>query len=347
MTDRIDAERLRRFASACLSVQGMPVADADLVADSLVQADLWGHQSHGVMRLPWYGARIANRVTRAKAEVAIAMDAGALVLLDGGDAMGQVVTDRAMTLAIERARRHGIGAVSVRNSGHFGTAMYFTRHAALSGFIGVLTTNSSPAMPPTGGREKRLGANPWSIASPAGSHPPMMLDISNTAVARGKLYMARQRGEPIPQGWAVDAEGAPTTDPVAGIAGAIMPMGGHKGYGISMMMDVLSGVLSGSGFGADISGPFVPDQRSRAGHLAIVIDIAKCRPLDAFEADVERMIRDIKETPRAAGVDEIFYPGEPEARSDARCRAHGLSIPEPTLASLREHGAELGIAADF
>jgi LDH2 family malate/lactate/ureidoglycolate dehydrogenase len=148
----------------------------------------------------------------------------------------------------------------VRNSNHFGTAAYFTRMAARDGCVAILATNASPAMAPWGGRGRVVGTNPWSIAAPAGRHGVVVMDIANTAVARGKVYVARQRGEAIPAGWAIDADGAPTTDPAAAIAGAILPMAGHKGYAISLMMDVLAGVLTGSAFGAAVGGPYQAEQ---------------------------------------------------------------------------------------
>lgn len=335
-------DRLRRFAAGVYRRIGVREADAALVADSLVQADLWGHQSHGVMRTFWYATRMRSGATRIDAAPEVVLDAGALAVIDGRDGIGQVVADVAMRQAVERARSHGVGLVSVRASGHFGTAMYFTRRAAQAGCVGLLTTNASPAMAPWGGRGKLVGNNPWSLAAPAGRYPPMMLDIANTAVARGKLYLAQKRGEAIPLGWASDAEGRPTTDPAAGIAGDILPFGGHKGYAVSVMMDVLSGVLSGSGFGPEITGPYRPDGRSRVGHLALAVDIARIRPLAAFEADMERMIEGLRASPRAAGVDAIFYPGEPEAQAEARQLAEGVALPDDTVAELERGAAELG-----
>jgi len=337
------ADRLQTFATDCYARLGVPEADAALLADTLVQADLWGRQSHGVMRIFWYGDRFRTGATKAVTKTEWVMDAGALALLDGGDGIGQAIAREAMEGAIARAKRHGIGAVSVRRSGHFGTAMYFTRMAAERGCIGILSTNASPAMAPWGGREKRVGNNPWSVAAPAGIHPPMMLDIANTAVARGKLYLARQRRAAIPEGWAIDAEGNPTTDPALGILGNILPMAGHKGYAISVMMDVLSGVLGGSGFGEAVNGPYQAEKVSHVGHLAIAIDIAACRPLAEFEADMEAMIARLKSTPRAPGVEEIFYPGEIEARNAERQGRDGIDLPEDTVAELNGRAAEIGV----
>jgi LDH2 family malate/lactate/ureidoglycolate dehydrogenase len=208
----IDPDRLRAFAAAVYAQSGMPPDDAALVADTLVQADLWGHQSHGVLRLDWYRKRILAGSMRAATQAELVADAGAIAVIDGHDGVGQVLAKRAMEEAIARAKRHGVGVVAVRDSNHFGTAMYYTRMAAAAGCVGFLSTNASPAMAPWGGRAKAIGNNPWSIAAPAGKHAPMILDIANTAVARGKVYLARSRGEAIPEGWALDAEGRPTTD---------------------------------------------------------------------------------------------------------------------------------------
>jgi LDH2 family malate/lactate/ureidoglycolate dehydrogenase len=344
VNDVFSADELLAFAERSYLALGVPEASAKLLADTLVQADLWGHQSHGVMRTFWYGDRFVTGAMKRDAEPEFVVDAGGLAVLDGHDGIGQVVTKLAMEDAIRRAKLHGIGAVSVRRSGHFGTAMYFTRMAAAADCIGFLSTNASPAMAPWGGREKTVGNNPWSIAAPAGKYAPMVLDIANTAVARGKLYLARQRGEPIPNTWAMDLKGNPTTDPVAGIAGTILPMAGHKGYAISAMMDVLSGVLSGSGFGGTVNGPYQAEKVSNAGHLAIAIDIAKCRPLVEFNADMERMIEGLKATPLAEGVDEIFYPGELEIRADAAQRTTGIRLPQDTLVDLNTNAAKHGIA---
>ncbi|MDE2363846.1 MAG: Ldh family oxidoreductase [Hyphomicrobiales bacterium] len=343
MTAPVAAAPLADFAAAVYGACGMDEADARLAADTLVQADLWGHQSHGLMRLSWYAARLKSGVCVARAKPETLVDAGALCVFDGHDAMGQAVAAQAMDEAVARARRHGIGAVAVRNSNHFGTAMYFTLRAARAGCVGFLSTNASPAMAPWGGRAKTIGNNPWSWAAPAGRRAPLVLDIANTAAARGKIYLAKQRGEDIPEGWAIDAQGLPTRDPVAAIDGVILPMAGHKGYAISVVMDMLSGVLTGSGFASEIAGPYQAERRSRAGHMAIAIDIAKIQPLAQFEERMEQLIAAIKAAPRAPGVEEIFYPGEIEARNDAANRAAGLSLPDDTLADLARLSRAYGL----
>ncbi len=333
-TTPVDADALRTFAAQVFERAGLGATDAHLCADTLVQADLWGHQSHGVMRLSWYAARLRSGVVDARAAPEIVSDVGAVAVLDGHDTMGQVSAGRAADLAIERAKRHGIGAIAVRNSNHFGTAMYFTLIAARAGCIGFLSTNASPAMPPWGGRAKTVGTNPWSWAAPAGRHPPMVLDIANTGVARGKIYLARQKGLEIPLGWALDAEGRETTDPAAALDGVTLPMAGHKGYAIAVIMDMLSGVLSGSQFGTAVQGPYQAEKRSGAGHLMLALNIAAFQSEGDFAARMETLIAELKATPLAVGCDEIVYPGELEARNEAAGRTAGITLPPDTMADL-------------
>ncbi|MBV8575018.1 MAG: Ldh family oxidoreductase, partial [Acetobacteraceae bacterium] len=210
-----------------------------------------------------------------------------------------------------------------------------------------LATNASPAMAPWGGRKKTVGTNPWSWAAPAGRQPPMVLDIANTGVARGKIYLARQKGLPIPEGWAINAAGAPTIDPSEAIDGVILPMAQHKGYAIAVMMDMLSGILSGSSFGAAVHGPYQTEHRSGAGQFALALNIAAFQPLEEFSARTEDYIAELKSVPLAQGFDEIVYPGELEARSEAKNRADGLLLPADTLADLQKLAGEFGVPASF
>jgi LDH2 family malate/lactate/ureidoglycolate dehydrogenase len=345
--ERIPPDRLRDVGAQIIMRLGVPEDDAALVADSLVQADLWGHQSHGLLRLPWYAARIRNGAMTAVTDPAVLADTGPLVLLDGRDGIGQVLTDRARELAVDRARTHGVGLVGVRNSNHFGTAMWFTRRAARDGCVAVLTTNASPAMAPWGGREKVLGTNPWSIAAPAPGGRVVAVDIANTAVARGKIYLAKNRGEAIPETWALTADGAPTTDPAEGVLGVVLPMAGHKGYAITFLMDVLSGALTGSGVATEVHGPYEPTARSRAGHLFLAIDPAAMGDPAGYEAQVQRLIDEVKSVPLAQGFDEVFYPGELEDRAEAdTVAAGGVLLAPDSLADLRRLAAETGVPFD-
>ena len=340
---RIDANALIDFATAVYASAGMPEADARLVADTLVQADLWGHQSHGVLRLGWYLDRIRNGVMKPVTTPEFVVDAGAVAVIDGHDGVGHVLTELARKEAVKRAKLHGIAVVGVRMSNHFGTCMYYTRLGALDGCVMLLTTNGGPAMAPWGGRKKIIGTNPWSVAAPAGKRPPLLVDMAATGVARGKIYLARNKQLPIPLGWAINSEGAPTTDPQEAIDGIILPMAEHKGYAIAMMVDMLSGVLTGSGFLSAVHSPYKTAEKSNCGHLMVAMNIAAFQPLAQFENRMEEFISEIKSVPLAKGHDEVFYPGEIEANNDVRNRLEGLQLPEDTVADLRRIAKDTGL----
>ncbi|WNV74047.1 Ldh family oxidoreductase [Geodermatophilus sp. DSM 44513] len=342
--ERFAPGALREFGTGVLTALGVPGDDAALVADSLVQADLWGHGSHGLLRLPWYAARLRSGAMHAATDPVVLADTGPLVALDGRDGVGQVLTDRARALATERAARFGVGVVGVRDSNHFGTAMWFTRRAARDGFVALLTTNASPAMAPWGGREKRVGTNPWSIAAPGPDGRVLAVDVANTAVARGKVHLAASRGEPIPASWALTADGAPTTDPAEALLGVVLPMAGHKGYAIAVMMDVLSGALTGSAVGTGVHGPYEPGTRSGAGHLFLALDPGAFGDRAGYEARVGQLVEEVSSVPLAQGVQQVFLPGEVEDRAEAAAlAAGGVVLARDALAELRRLGEQTGI----
>ncbi|SDP77870.1 Malate/lactate/ureidoglycolate dehydrogenase, LDH2 family [Ralstonia sp. 25mfcol4.1] len=334
MPTTVHAEALTRFGTAVLESFGVPTEDAHLLADSLVVAELWGHSSHGMLRLPWYVERLRSGVMTAVTKPEIVMDGGAVTVMDGHHGIGQVLSQKAVELGISRARQHGISAVGVRNSNHFGTAAYFTRMAAKEGCVAIFATNASPAMAPWGGKAKSIGTNPWSIAAPAGSRGVAVMDIANTAVARGKIYLAAERGVEIPNTWAADENGVPTTDAKEAIHGLILPMAGHKGYVISFMMDVLAGVLTGSHFGSNVAGPYEANRPSGCGHLLITIDIKSTMPLAEFEQRMETLIGEVKAVPKAHGIEEIFFPGELEDRNTVQLKEAGISLADTTWQSM-------------
>lgn len=337
---------LRSFVTAAYASVYVPLADAERMADALVQADLWGHQSHGVLRASWYLERLRHRVMTANTQIDVVRDRGCVAVLDGRDGIGQVVAQRGTELAIEKAKAHGVGTVAIRNSNHFGTLMYYTAQATRHGCIAFFTSNGGPAMAPWGGaKHKIIGTNPWSIAAPVGTAAPMLLDMANTGVARGKIYLARQRGESIPEGWALDAEGRPTTDPTAAIGGLILPMAHHKGYAIAALMDVFAGVLTGSRFLSAVNGPYHHDKTSGAGHFMTVYDIEAFMPRAEFDERMQAFVAEIKAQPLAEGFDEIFYPGELESRHDRRQREQGIALPADTWADLEHIAGETGTTA--
>ena len=344
---RIDPLRLIDFATAVYQSVGMPEPDARLVADTLVQADLWGHQSHGVLRLGWYLDRVRNKVMNPVTTPEFVVNAGSIAVIDGHDGVGHVLTRLAQNEAVKRAKAHGMGAVAVRNSNHFGTCMYYTMSGARDGCVMLLTSNGGPAMAPWGGRKKIVGTNPWSVATPAGRHAPFAVDMACTGVARGKIYLARQRREQIPLGWAINAAGEPTTDPQEAIDGIILPMAGHKGYAIAAMVDVLSGVLTGSGFLSKVFSPYKTADKSNCGHLMVALNVEAFMPLAEFNERMEAWVAEVKSAPLAKGYDEVFYPGEMEANNDLKNRRDGLALPADTIADLERIAGETGIPLDI
>jgi LDH2 family malate/lactate/ureidoglycolate dehydrogenase len=340
----LDPERLKAFVAAVYQSTGVPPQDAALAADSLVQSDLWGHQSHGVLRLGWYYTRLRSGAMNPVTRCELAVDGGAVAVLDGHDGVGPVVAKRATDEAVQRAHKHGVGMVSVRNSNHFGTCMYFTRMAAAENCIAILMSNGGPNMAPWGGLKKKIGTNPWSIAAPAGRHPPMVMDMANSGVARGKIYLANNRHDPIPSHWAIDKHGNPTTDPREALEGFILPMAGHKGYVMGVMVDVLSGVLSGSQFLDGVHGPYDPVNKSGAGHFMLALNIAAFQPVEEFHERMEAYIASLKDVPVAPGHKQVYYPGEMETQADEHNRAAGLLLAEETLADLVRISNETGIA---
>jgi LDH2 family malate/lactate/ureidoglycolate dehydrogenase len=342
MTYTVEADTLTQFGTNVLTALGVPTDDAHLLSDSLVVAELWGHSSHGLLRLPWYVERLRSGVMATVTHSGIVVDSGALIVLEGHHGIGQVLTAAAVEVGVERARIHGVSAVGVRNSNHFGTAAYFTRRSAEAGCVAFLSTNASPAMAAWGGRTKAIGTNPWSIAAPAGRYGVAVMDIANTAVARGKIYLAAERGEDVPAGWAADENGSPTTDAEQAVHGLILPMAGHKGYVISFMMDVLAGVLTGSSFGRNVAGPYEADKPSGCGHMLLTIDVSAMMPRADFDARMEALIADIKAVPTAPGVEEIFFPGELEDRNAAGNRGRGIAVADNTWNSLARLAAETG-----
>ncbi|HBM3060188.1 Ldh family oxidoreductase [Klebsiella oxytoca] len=341
MDNSIEPLKLKKFVSAVYQQAGVPEDDAGIIADTLVQADLWGHQSHGVLRLSWYLERLRSGVMTPVTRPKHLVDTPSVSIIDGLDGVGQVLATRGMQEAIVKAKRNGTAAIAIRNSNHFGTVMYYTRMAAEAGCVAFMTCNGGPAMAPWGGyRDKIIGTNPWSLAAPAGNAAPLMLDIANTGVARGKIYLARNRGEKIPEGWALNSDGEPTTDPTEAINGIILPMAAHKGYAIGVMMDIFAGVLSGSQFLSSVNGPYHYDKKSGVGHFISVYNIETFMPLEQYNARIEEFLHQLKQPPVAAGHEGIFYPGELEARNDTRNRESGLSLANGTLLDLQRIAKE-------
>jgi len=348
---RAEAETVRSLAVAALEDAGAPPDEASVVADSFVDASLRGIDSHGVNLLPEYLARIRAVGWTMPNSAHVVARHGGIALLDGGGGLGQVTATRAMDLAVDLAASHGIGAVSVRNSSHFGAAGYFARRALNRDMLGVVMTNASPAIAPHGGAEQLLGSNPWAVAVPSREPCDVVLDISNSVVARSWIRLAAQEGREIPIGWALDGDGRPTTDATAALRGTLQAMAGHKGYGIAFMIDCLAGILSGSAFGPGVLAPFAiqVDAPSKplvepqgVGHLMIAIDVSAVRPLEDFKADVSKLIATLRASRPAVGFESVLTPGEPECQAHAERSRTGIPVRPEVLAMLEAAGLFAG-----
>jgi LDH2 family malate/lactate/ureidoglycolate dehydrogenase len=330
---RISLQQLTAWCAAAFGRVGVPDDAAGVVATALVEAEARGIESHGVRMLPGYVARLQSGGFNASARPQLVRDGPAVALLDGQNGLGPLVATRAMELAIQKARSAGIGVCAASNSNHYGAAACYALLACRQGLIGLATTNSVAAVVPPGGRVGRVSNTATAYAIPADEEPPLVLDISMSTAARSRFAINAERGLPLPEGWAVDAEGRPTTDAGAGLGGYLLPLGsptaGHKGFGLAMLMDTLAGVLSGARFGIDLQRMTNDDPRPYGiGHFLLAVDPSWFGEPDAFRRKVDRMIRDLRSTPRQPGVERIYAPGE---RSHARwllSQREGLRLPE-------------------
>lgn len=344
----VDCDRLATLVTDLFKASGLESGAAATAAKILVDADLRGVWSHGVARVPMYRERIRKGVAKARPDIKVTKVAPAAALVDGDDGLGLVVAPRAMQVAIDLARESGIGMAGVRRSGHFGTSAYYLQQATQAGCIALTFTTSSPALAPWGGAKAFLGTSPFGFAAPTTDDRTFLIDMAMSRVARGKLKFAAQRGESIPEGYALDKYGRPTTDGKAAFEGAMLPFGEHKGAALSWMMDVFAGVLTGAAFGGDTGNPFTNHSRPQGtGHSFIALRADLFGPMQDFAERMAEMDRRAKALPKAAGVERIMAPGEPEARKEAANRRDGVPLPPDVLAGLEAEAREAGVRWPF
>jgi LDH2 family malate/lactate/ureidoglycolate dehydrogenase len=341
---RVAEEQARSWTRAVFVACGMGMDDAGIVADHLVCADLRGVFSHGLMRVPNYVKRLQFGVTSATTRPEVVVDHAAVAIVDGHNAMGQVVGVYAMDVAIEKAREYGTSFVAVRGSNHYGTCAHFVEMAVERDMIGITgTIGAKNIMAPWGGAVPLLGNNPIGVGIPATAHDPVILDMALSVVAGGKIQLAAKTGRKIPADWAYDREGRPTTDAVeAWNHLMVRPLGDYKGYAMAFVVALLSALLSDAAFGADVKDlheDFV--NPLNVGHYMQAIDIRRFREPAAFRRAVDAAIDAMHDAPRAAGVAEIFVPGEPEARLARQQRQHGIAYDRHVLAELDDVGEQL------
>jgi uncharacterized oxidoreductase len=342
---KIPAERLQEVAKALLVAAGASPQEAEIVARHCVSANLVGHDSHGIIQIPSYIDRIKVGHIVPGAPWTIVQETPNTTVVDGHWGFGYVVNERAMQLTIDKAQKGGVAATTVFRQGHIGRCASYSLMAARAGMIGLTTADSgrSPkAVAPFGGREPRLGTNPISIAVPSDLEGPLYLDMATSAAAAGKINLALARGEPVPPGWIIDKDGRPSTDPgQLKKGGALMPVGGsegYKGYGLSVIVEILCGLLTGLGFGVE------PTGRHNDGVFMAAFKVDAFRPLAEFKREVTEFARYLKATKPAEGVREVYYPGELEHLREQDRRKNGVEIEDATWAKLRTMAKDYGIA---
>ena len=341
----ISADRLHTLVTAIFRRCGMSEPDADLLADSLVFADLRGVNSHGVLRVPEYVRKLKHDGVDPRGRPQVIRDSGACMVVDGGNSMGQIAAHFAMKKVIERAATTGIAAAAIRGSNHCGALAYFAVQALEHDMIGLATTNALPTMAPWGGVERILGINPIAIAIPAGDEFPIVYDAAFSGSSHGKIRIHHQKGLTLPDGWALDEDGNPTNDPAAAINGLLMPIGGFKGTGLAMIMGILSSMLSGASYGTELGNMEEGPKPGQDGHFVAAIKIDAFEDVSRFKSRVDHAVKQIHECRLAKGFDRIYAPGEKEYISQADYLRDGIPINPVTFADLCQTAGKLRISA--
>ena len=339
---RVPANALRALCADVFQRCGMDDADAALLGDSLVAADLRGVHSHGVLRVPEYAKKLTQDGVNPRGRPAVVQQTGGVVVVDGGNSMGQIGASFAMQRAIERAREHGIGAAAVRGSNHCGAMAYYAQMALPHDMIGWTTTNALPTMAPWGGAERLLGINPLAVAIPAGEERPIIHDAAFSATAHGKVRVYQQKGLSLPEGWALDREGRPTTDPATAIDGLLMPIGAFKGTALAMIMGIFSSMLSGAAYGTELGNMEDGPRPGQDGHFLMAVNVAAFEDVARFKLRVDAAIRQLRQGRRAPGVQRIYAPGELELDTEAAYRQSGIPLNAVTLADVARTAKHVG-----
>jgi LDH2 family malate/lactate/ureidoglycolate dehydrogenase len=332
----IAADSLMFLSNKVLEAAGLPPKDAAAASPVLVEGDMMGIGTHGVGRLPGYCERIRVGGIAAKAEITVDRRAASLAIVDGGNALGPLVGAKALEAALDIVRETGIAYVGCRNSNHFGAIAPYALMACEAEFVSIMGTGASTTMPPWGGAEARIGNNPIGIAAPCDGEPHFILDMAMSVAARGKIRAAQAVGRPIPEGWAVNADGQPTTDPSTALAGFLVPFGGHKGSGLSQAVDLLSGVLSGARFLTGVSSWVdKPEAPQGIGHFFLLIDPERLIGREAFQSAMQEFRSLIQGTPPADPAQPVLLPGQREQIRRARALREGIAISASLLDDLR------------
>ncbi|KAL6162159.1 hypothetical protein ACJQWK_11915 [Exserohilum turcicum] len=340
----VAANDAEQFVREVLVANGVSADNADIVAWCLIAADLRGVDTHGMNRIPSYLERVRQGVLDGSARPEIRQMTPVVAQVDGRNGWGFVAADMGMAAAIEAAKVYGIGMTSIKHSNHFGMSAWIVQKALDADMMSLVFTNSSPALPPWGGKSKLLGVSPIACGAP-GKDTPFILDMAPSVAARGKIYKAKRRGEAIPSDWALDKDGQATTDPAAALDGGVMlPMGGPKGSGLAIMMDVFSGVLSGSAFAGDVTGPYDPSKPSDVGHFLVAIKPDLFMSLQDFRDRMQYLYGRVVGADKAAGVHRIYFPGELEQLQQKEREATGIPLVQAEIDALNAEAVRVGVS---
>jgi LDH2 family malate/lactate/ureidoglycolate dehydrogenase len=340
---RFTPEDLLAFSKAVLERLDVPAEDARETAECLLLADLRGVDSHGLVRLPVYARRLQAKMVKARPAITVQFPYAAVALVDGDNGLGPVVGARAMDTAVNLAKNSGVGFVGVRRSNHFGAAAFYVEKAVRQGYIGCATSNAPPNMAAFGGKERFLGTNPIGIGIPAGQEMPLIFDASSSVAARGKIVNAAHRNAPIPEGWAIDTQGRPTTDPHAALAGAVLPFGGPKGSAISFIIDIVCGVLTGAAFALHLNTLGNLKAEQNLGHAFSVFRTDLFLRADEFARRMDEILRMLKAAAPAPGIPRVLTPGELEFAAESRNRKLGVPLRGEIVKQLVDLGNQVGV----
>jgi LDH2 family malate/lactate/ureidoglycolate dehydrogenase len=336
----VPANELTLYCERILEAAEVPRHKAKITAACLVASNLRGVDSHGIQLLPFYIDQLLAGEMDARAAGSVISEAGSCLLFDGANGIGQWVAETCCGHAIRIARQHGIALVVARESNHFGAAAWWAQKMRAAGQIGIVMCNASPIVPPWQGKQGRLGTNPICMSVPG----PWLLDMATTTVAAGRIFKAFLNAEPeIPAGWAFNAEGVPTTDTAEAYKGMLMPLGGYKGGGLAMMVEILCSVLSGGAMANEVGGIRFRGKTVRVSQMYLAIDVARFMPVEEFTARVEQLVHLMKSTPAAPGYDEVMVAGDPEWRMEAERRANGIPIAAGNWDALLKAAARVGV----
>jgi LDH2 family malate/lactate/ureidoglycolate dehydrogenase len=345
---RFKSNELRGLVSRLAVADGVPADDADGFARVLVDADLQGISTHGVSRLNIYLQRIEKGLIDPKAALGIDRNGGSVLALDAGNGLGQVQAMKALDMLMPLAKQNGIAAATIRNSQHFGALSYYCNRAAEQDLILLAMTNCEPAMSPAGGFEPFFGTNPIAASFPTGKGYSVKIDMATSIVARGNIIAAQKKGQAIPEGWALDPAGEPTTDASQALLGTVLTMAGHKGYALALMIEVFSSVLSGAAIGSEIGSMYKNmDRKQDVGHFFCLLNIAAFLDVKDFKSRMDATIDKLKSSKKRPGVDEILIPGERSSRKAAENEAAGVPVADVVVAEIKELCSRLNVPFDL